>query len=234
MVAICVESGVAAHVDDATVAWVHDPRWWGLCGQGHDEASALDDLHGMAWRSYEAFLARHGAQGPSLPAGQVVERIHGDEQAFDRDVDDPTDVEVARTRELLVWARQDLLELVASATEEELDRVDPDRELPAWASWHSLRDMAWHITDTESRYYVAQLGIGPPARAPELVDDLMASHRHVLDALPRLARSGVVRTEGGEVWTARKVLRRLAWHERSELDAMRDLLLRVRARPAGS
>lgn len=230
MVTICIESGVGAHIDDASLAWAYDVRWWGLCGQGVDEPSALEDLYGRAQRGYARFMSTHGEAPELLDSPQILERVQGDEQAFGVDLDDPTGAEVARTRTMLVWARQDLFALVASATEEELDRVDPDRELPSWATWLTLRDMAWHISDTESRYYLAKVGIGPPARSTELMDELRSSHGHVLDALPRLARCGVVRTEIGEVWTARKVLRRLAWHERSELDAMKDLLRRARGR----
>jgi hypothetical protein len=30
MTAVCLEFGVGAHVDDATLARIYDHRWWGL------------------------------------------------------------------------------------------------------------------------------------------------------------------------------------------------------------
>jgi hypothetical protein len=227
MVAICLESGVGAHVDDATLAWVHDPRWWGLCGQGTDERTALTDLAGRASGAYQAFLARHDLATPPLGALDVVERIRGDEQAFDRDHAAATDLELQRTSTILGAARRELHALLERCSDDELDWDDPERQLPTWAHWRTLRQMAFHVADTESRYYLAVLGIEPPERATDVQVELRRSHRHVLANLPSLARDRAV-TVGDERWTTRKVLRRLAWHERSELDAMRRLETRAR------
>lgn len=40
--------------------------------------------------------------------------------------------------------------------------------------------------------------------------------------------SDALRRDDGEVWTSVKVLRRLAWHERGELVAIRELLAVLR------
>jgi hypothetical protein len=228
MVRICIESGVGAHVDDATLAWAYDLRWWGLCGQGIDEASAVDDLLGRAFRDYAGFLSRHGEGATPLDGVDVVERVHGDEQAFALDRAMASDEERDRTCTILRWSRSELEELLAGCDDAELDWDDPSRELPDWASWRTLRQMSWHIADVESRYYLASLGVAPPERAERLDDELRRSHRHVLESLAVVERD-VVREPESEVWTYRKVLRRLAWHERSELDAMRALLVRARA-----
>jgi hypothetical protein len=45
--------------------------------------------------------------------------------------------------------------------------------------------------------------------------------RHVLDTPPA---NPLVRREQGEVWTTVKLLRRLAWHERGELEVLTRLL----------
>jgi hypothetical protein len=224
---VCVESGVGAHVDDATVAWVHDVRWWGLCGQGTDERTALADLTGPALAAYDRFLDRHGLPGPPLPAVEVVERRHGDELTFDRDERPATDDELDRTVAVLRAARRAVLSLVGEASEAELDWEDPERELPAWAGWRTLRGMAWHLADTESRYYLVAVGVEPAARAANLDDELARSHEHVIGALADLPRDLVVEV-GEERWSTRKVLRRLAWHERAELAVMERLHRRAR------
>jgi hypothetical protein len=229
MTALCLEFGVGAHVDDATLAWVYDHRWWSLCGQGIDETSALEDLTARAHPSYARFLERHGEIARSLPLEEleIVERIHGDELSFQRDHEPATDEELQRTTTLLAYARAELLALIEDCSEAELDWDDPDRQLPRWARWRTLRQMAFHIADTESRYYLAALDIGPPERCEDVDDELRRSGAHVLDVLARLERDRAVTSADG-CWTTRKVLRRLAWHERSELDAIRTLRDRAR------
>jgi hypothetical protein len=91
-----------------------------------------------------------------------------------------------------------------------------------------LGQMAWHLADTESRYYLPSLGERPLPRGGELLAELDASHRHVLARIATLPPDRIVR-DRGEEWTTVKLLRRLAWHERSELRVMRRLLSRARA-----
>jgi hypothetical protein len=227
MVAVCLESGVGAHVDDATLAWVYDDRWWGLCGQGTDESTALVDLTGRAAGSYDHFLARHGLGTTPLDEPQVVERVHGDELTFQRDHEPATDGELERTQLLLRLARGELVALIEGCSDTELDWDDPERTMPSWARWRTLRQMAVHIADTESRYYLAALGVDPPERCADVLEELRRSRAHVMAVLPRLERDLAIES-GGERWTTRKVLRRLAWHERSELDVMRTLRRRAR------
>jgi hypothetical protein len=88
---------------------------------------------------------------------EVAERIVGNERAFQRDRL-PATAETARTVAILRSVRPLTVRLVASATGAELDWRDPERRLPSWARWHSLQQMAWHLADTESRYYLPSLG----------------------------------------------------------------------------
>jgi hypothetical protein len=80
----------------------------------------------------------------------------------------------------------------------------------------------WRPTPTESRYYLPSLG--PPARPRlfDLLDELTASAEHVRRTL-RTVPPDLYRTDHGQTWTTTKVLRRLAWHEPSELITMRAL-----------
>lgn len=101
--------------------------------------------------------------------------------------------------------------------------------------------MIWHIAITETRYYLARLGVESPEpfrslRRPlpapptaELLGALERSAGHVRRTLPTLPRD-LFREADGEQWTTTKVLRRLAWHERSELDVVRTLLTGARER----
>lgn len=225
---------------DATYAWLFSIEHWGLAGAGVDEASALADLEAGALTAYETFLERHGDRAPPITEASVVERLNGDELAFARDKDAATSEHLSRTLKHLAWARQDLVKLLETATEEELDWDDPSRSLPHWAWWRSARQMAWHIAITESAYYLSRLGIRPPEpfsslRSPlpapstaELLDLLSSSSAHVRHALQEIPLD-LYREHDAEVWTTTKVLRRLAWHERSETDVVRQLLTDAKA-----
>lgn len=207
--------------------WVHDVVWWGLCGKGEDEASAIADLRERAFPDYRSFLERHGGWCPDLGDLEVAERVRGDEQAFARDRRAVAETEVERTLEILGWARGELRRFLAETSDAVLDWDDSERVLPEWAWWRTLRQMAWHVVDTESRYYLPAIGVAPLPRGDDLLEELERSHAHVRATVPSLERAAVVESEG-EVWTTRKLLRRLAWHEHSELYAMRQLRARAR------
>jgi hypothetical protein len=211
--AVHLEREAGVHIERATVAWCFDLAHWGRCGLGEDEASAL------------AALAKE--IGLAASRFEVVERIAGDERAFQRDRLPATAAETQRTVAILRSMRPRTMRLVASATADELDWRDPERRLSSWARWHSLRQIAWHLADTESRYYLPSLGERPLPRGGDLLAELDASHRHVLATIAALPPDRIVRDRGGE-WTTVKLLRRLAWHERSELRVMRRLLSRAR------
>ncbi|HZD71926.1 MAG TPA: DinB family protein, partial [Actinomycetes bacterium] len=189
---------------------------WGTCGQGLQEADAVAALEHAAAR------ARGGAQ-------QVVavERIHGDEQAFARDHQPATPAEQTQTLAILRAARQQTLALVSACPDAVLDWDDPQRVLPPWASWRTLRQMAWHVADTESRYYLPRLGLTGRPREADLLEELQRSAAHVQAAVGSVPPA-LLQRSGGEVWTTTKLLRRLAWHERGELVVMRQLAERAR------
>lgn len=212
-----VEEGVGGHIDNATQAWIFVVDYWGYCGQGDDEASALAALKHKLERS-----------SPEL---RVVERVYGDERVFSRDRLPATDQEREATARILMPTRSETIALLESATDAELDFDDPDRALPSWATWRTLRQMGWHIADTESRYYLPSLGVPSSPPADDLIEELRQSLGHTLNAIGALPADKYVDT-GDEEWTTTKLLRRLAWHERSELVAMRELLARIRDMPS--
>jgi hypothetical protein len=217
-----VEIGVGAHVDNAVVTWAFDLDLWGVCGQGLQETAAVQALAQAAART------RGEAQQVA-----VVERIHGDEQAFRRDHQPATTSERARTLMILRTVRQQTLALITACPDPVLDWDDPRRVLPPWASWRTLRQMAWHVADTESRYYLPRLGLAGRPREADLLRELQRSGAHVQAAVRSVAPA-LVRRSNGEVWTTTKLLRRLAWHERGELVVMRRLAERARQQLPGA
>lgn len=173
------------------------------------------------WPRWRWPPASRSTRSPS-PSGST-----GNELAFDRDRAPAHPDELALTQCLLATARAETIRLVAAASDAELDWDDPRRRLPAWARWRTPRQLAWHVADVESRYYLAALGVPPPPRAADLLAELRASAAHVQVSLDQLVpgrSGGPIRGE----WTPVKVLRRLAWHEAGELVVLRRLLSRAR------
>lgn len=200
---IWVETGVGMAFTAGAAAWSFDLDLWGTCTQGRDPQEAV-----------AAFQRDHG------PAG-VIQQIDGDEQAFERDHTPASDAELTSTLEILTAQRERTLSVVVDLPDALLDRDDPSRLMPHWARWHTIRETIWHIADTESRYYLPQLGLPTRGREVDLEVELRASAAHVRTVLTQMPRDLVV--TGDELWTSTKLLRRLAWHEAGELDAIRVL-----------
>ncbi len=218
--AVYLEDDVAMAADRGAAAWTFDLDLWGLVGQGPDEAGALADLRGhLRGDRIEAELT-------------IVERVRGDEQAFVRDLDSCSDEERQTTLAILASCREQTRTLVASSPPEVLDWDDPSRALPRFARWRTIRQLAWHIVDTESRYYLPMAGLGYREPRPDLLDELAQSFAHVRRGVEAMPADLVRRHDDGQVWTAVKLLRRLAWHERGELVVMRKLVERAgKSRP---
>lgn len=209
---VFVENGANLASVGGSAAWLFDASSWGICGLGPSEQEAIEDL-------------KHRTGDTSRVI--IEERIAGDEQAFGRDGQPCTEDERERTLEILRSSRQATLHLIGSCTDRELDFDDPGRVLPSFARWRTLRAMAWHVADTESRYYLPCLGLPDRERSSNLVEELLQSADHVRKTVRRMPADLTTAGRDG-VWTSVKLLRRLAWHERSELDVMRSLLASAR------
>lgn len=201
-----VENGVAMAYDRGSAAWTFELDWWGVCGQGPTEEAALAELRTRV--------------GEELV---VAERIEGDELVFARDRLPCTEAERQRTLVILADARAGTIGLVRACSDAVLDWDDSERELPTYARWRTLRQLAWHVVDAESRYYLPSTGFGYREPLPDLLDELEASGEHVRATLAAMPADAAA----GQGWTAVKLLRRLAWHERGELDVMRAIALRT-------
>lgn len=202
---VFLETGVGMALDDAAAVWSFDLDLWGRCVQARSGDGAIS-----------TFIVAFG------PA-QLVETVHGNEQAFARDLQPLLDDELDATLAILTEQRERAILLLTSLPDKVLDHDDPARELPSYARWRTIRQMLWHIADTESRYYLPSLGLPAKPRAIDLLTELGDSTHHVRSTITMMPRDAVIR-DRGEMWTATKVARRLAWHERGELDAIDDLL----------
>jgi hypothetical protein len=213
-VKVYLDAGAGMAEDGWDAAWTFDLEHWGKCGQGPDRDAAVEDL-----------ARRCGVAVDRLELEEVVTRPRsGDETVFARDLVPASDAERAATLGILARARSRTVALVSGASDAALDRRDPKRRLPAYASWYTPRELAWHVADTESRYYLPVLGLPSRPRATDLLTELEESAAHVRRVVGAMAPD--LRTDDPDhgAWSSTKVLRRLAWHERGELAVLERLL----------
>ena len=208
------------------------------------EARALRQIPAAA-AEYDAWVSRWGLDGIwNMPSVQqplrerqtgvwVLERVPVDEPvvqgntaAFFRwDEERPGDDEIEATLRLLAASRQELLGT--------LRRCLPDRlSVRPGGGQRTVEDIVRHVATVEW-WYMSRIVLFPRPRDgeyPEDLEGLLAWTRHrVADRLRRLSdeersRVSVPDPESGERWSARKVLRRLIYHELYHLRQLRRAL----------
>ena len=108
----------------------------------------------------------------------------------------------------LEWSRQDLLELAAALTPEQMNCL---REGERWSVEGVLR----HVASAE-HWYLTRLNLAaiPYRQLPqEVFERLFVVRQMLFAALPALEGVGNIVDVDGELWSPRKILRRAAWHE---------------------
>jgi predicted RNase H-like HicB family nuclease/uncharacterized damage-inducible protein DinB len=129
--------------------------------------------------------------------------------------------ELPEYQRLLAITRQDLLKSVAGLTPEAMQRTYPGERWP-------IDGILLHVARSEL-WYLDRLGLAFPRSqlSPEPLEAIEQVRRHMLEMLkPISSQTGVIAL-AGEIWSARKVLRRTLWHERDHTEH----ILKLRARP---
>jgi hypothetical protein len=219
-----VEVNVGMAFDHWCAAWTFDSDLWGYCGQGPDEAAAIIDLR----RQISAGI---GTDVELVVAERLTAATTGDELAFARDELSCTKAERDATLTVLAEVRPQTIALIRSSSDDMLDWDDPDRDLPSYASWRTIRQLAWHIVNTESRYYLPCTGLEYREATGDLLTELEGSAAHVRSVVPTMPADTIRTDHACGTWTTVKLLRRLAWHERGELAVMRQLAARASRLP---
>jgi len=137
------------------------------------------------------------------------------EPLFWSEVPPVTKEDVTRALRLMKYSREDLLDLVSSLDDECLDWLPPQKP-------RTIRNCLKHIAYVEP-WYITRLDVDLPWKYPKDVFELLDYTRSLvirfLENFPRDKMSGVFQPKKDpspvcNLWTARKVLRRLVDHER--------------------
>lgn len=220
VVAVYVDPAAGMAHDGWASATAFDLDTWGLVGQGPDPDRAVTDL--------AARLSGRGIEARLEVVEMLAPATTGAERLFAPEREPATAAQREATQAVLDAVRPRTLALLDDLDDALLDWDDPERELPPWARWRTLRSMFRHVTTTETRYYLACLGQSAPPRLDDLRAELLASAEVVRRAVATLPAALVVDAGEAGWWSTVKVLRRLAWHERDELTAMTELAHRAR------
>jgi len=202
------------------VAWMLDlPACF---SPAHTEADAVSRAP-ESIAAHHRWLARHDSSLPVISGPfevELVETFHSfasdeDSQylvnAFFQDDGRPLaywDVEVALR--LLKWTHQDLLEVVGSVTREQLSKP------LAGETRGSFAGILEHVAGAEN-WYLAQLGMGLDRRQlpGDPLEKLEVVRTNTRTRLVDLIGDERITRNCGELWSARKVVRRTLWHERA-------------------
>lgn len=184
-----------------------------------------------AVEAYIAWTGGHGLRISGLSAPMIVSEVirswmYEDDyevNAFFASDRPPVTVDELPEYELLFGAaRRDLLAAVEPLTAEQLDRSLPGERWPiAGILHHMARAELWYFDRLGLAFSRADLAEEPFRALAQVREHLRNNLRAVS------SRTGVV-TLSGEVWTARKVLRRCLWHERDHTEHIGKMLPRVK------
>ena len=116
--------------------------------------------------------------------------------------------ELAGMQRLLAASRRDLLEALDGLADDDLQRLIPGERWP-------IGGVVQHVATSEL-WYLDRLGLAfsRDDLSPEPLDAIRQVRQRHLAMLTALSGQTGVVVLGGEVWSARKVLRRTLWHER--------------------
>ena len=216
---VCLEVG-----PQATGAFV--PEYPGCWVFGQTKESALAKIR-TAIVDWFNWVNKHGESHIDISPGievKVVEMLRVDynpaeagkpEPLFWSEVLPVQSHDIETTIRLMKYSRKDLLELVDNLTEECLEWKPSEKP-------RTINNCLEHIAHVEP-WYITRLNIELPEDYPTAVFELLNYTRDiVLDCLqnfPERKMSGIFQPEKYkspvcDLWTARKVLRRLVDHER--------------------
>jgi hypothetical protein len=229
-----VQIGLENNNEHRSVAWALDH--FGCIAYGDDGPSAVMTM-ARAIPEYIAWMEAHTSNPWFAPADIDIRLVdvHDDyyiDKAFNVVPESPklvkawfksdwkplTREDVEHVLQILTWSRTDLLDLIAPLSDAQLDRRYPDEK------W-SIREILAHLSRAEWWLLSNIDRAHDESLIPEDAFERMAYERGwVINTLPDLIDLRQVVGRDGEIWSPRKVVRRLCWHERDHIQHIARLL----------
>ncbi len=131
--------------------------------------------------------------------------------------------ELPRFEQLLAASRADLLAIAGDLSTSVMQAELPGERWPIAGILKHVANAEWWYLD---RMDLALSWEAPPE---DPFDRLRRKREHLLRNLRGLARKTGIAMRSGEIWSARKVLRRALWHERDHTEHIEKLRNRLEA-----
>ncbi|NMB89930.1 MAG: DinB family protein [Chloroflexi bacterium] len=232
-----IKVGLENGIEGRSLAWAID--FPGCFAYGSDGPEALMSIP-RALLAYHAWLDRHTPDSWLKDLGDFDVRLvdvwqvyYLDEQYepaeqgreinawFQSDWMPLSRLEVQRGAAMLQWSRQDLLDTAQPLGDARLDQ-------PISGEKRTLRGILTHVANAEW-WYLDQFKLAGMAYTSLPKDDVFARLRIVRQqtqaVLAEMPGREQVTGVGGELWSPRKLLRRLLWHEQDHIEHIRKLLV---------
>ena len=200
------------------------------CFASHDERDEAIAAAPKAVEAYVAWCAGAGIRisgvSPPMVVSEVVRAWQYEPEYevnafFAADRPPVAADELPEVQLLLAASRRDLLQAVQGLDAEAMQRAIPGERWPLGGIVdHVARSELWYLDRVGLAFARSELSPEPL----EAIQQVRQRHLAVLTALS--GQTGVVAL-AGEVWSARKVLRRTLWHERDHAQH----ILQLRGRP---
>ena len=218
--------GLQNNFENKCLAWVLD--YPGCVAYGKEASEAIVNVP-QTLVAYQSWIGDHTSDSWLADLGnfdvRLAEVIDANENEsaksnwFQHDALPLTSVEAEQGSQILSWLRADLLDWVSTLNSRHLDQTFTGEK------W-SIRGVLRHIADAEF-WYVGRLGMPgtPSTQLPEDVFDRLRVIREMLvKSLPEWIDKEEIFEMDQEFWSARKVLRRAAWHEKDHIQHLLRLM----------
>jgi hypothetical protein len=225
-----IQIGLERKVEERTLAWALD--YPGVFAYGADDAEALlriprEMLRFENWLNLRTNQPWVHLEGLDMHIDETFDSfqilvdggVHGVHAFFRSDLVSLTEEDVQQALLIFNWQREELLAGVET--------------LPSEIRKHKFEGQRWtiegileHIALVES-WYFSRLGfeLNLPRESSDPLQLLELSSAEINRCLPELIDFDQVLEIRQEKWSARKIVRRLLWHQRDHIDHIRDLAL---------
>ena len=226
-----IQVGLENKVEGRTLAWALD--YPGVFTYGSDDAEALLRMPREMLR-FENWLNLHTDQpwvqleGLDMHIDETFEvssvwydgKTHGVHSFFQSDMVPLTGEDVRKALLIFIWQREELLAGVETLPEQVLKH---EFEGQRW----TIEGILEHIARVE-KWYFSRMGmeVTLPVENGNPLHLLEISSAATNHNLPQLIGFDQVFEHHQEKWSARKLVRRLLWHQRDHIDHIRDLALK--------
>jgi len=212
---------------EKSIAWVFDHP--GCFAYGSDDKEAILRVP-QALVGYQEWLGKHTDESWLTDLGdfdvRLVEALEkpGDGSPsrdwFLFDAQPLTPLEVEHALKVLSWSRADLLDIVQSFSDKELDQAFESEQ------W-SIRGIVEHIAYAETRYldHIGQAGDIKERLDKDVFGRIQQVRNRTNEVLPLLAENAEIYEEGDVIWSGRKFIRRAAWHEMDHIGHIIKLMM---------